>query len=178
MLRNYIACLCMVIVLPAAASNNSFTNGPVFKDYGENAVVEGGLASPESQKFKVLFDISDRNETDKPHIEFDGVARFINMHVRAGVLLENIDIAMVIHGGASTDIMTPKAFEKQFNKAQPSLALVKELQDAGVRIILCGQTAAHHGLSKQDLVEGVEISLSAMTADALLQQQGYTLNPF
>ena len=29
-----------------------------------------------------------------------------------------------------------------------------------------------------DLLPGVEMSLSAMTAHALLQQDGYTLNPF
>jgi hypothetical protein len=30
----------------------------------------------------------------------------------------------------------------------------------------------------EDLLPGVEMALSAMTAHALLQQQGYTFNPF
>ncbi|VVS99449.1 hypothetical protein ERY430_40383 [Erythrobacter sp. EC-HK427] len=34
------------------------------------------------------------------------------------------------------------------------------------------------GVEHDDLIEGVEMALSAMTAHALLQQQGYTINPF
>jgi len=47
-----------------------------------------------------------------------------------------------------------------------------------VEIIVCGQSAAAHGVAKTDLLSGVKMALSAMTARALLQQQGYTLNPF
>ena len=43
---------------------------------------------------------------------------------------------------------------------------------------MCGQSAAGQGVKKTDLLPGVELALSAMTAHALLQQQGYTLNPF
>ncbi|HBH44411.1 MAG TPA: hypothetical protein DDY28_08390, partial [Hyphomonas atlantica] len=43
---------------------------------------------------------------------------------------------------------------------------------------LCGQTAAYRDVTKADLLPGVEMSLSAMTAHAQLQQDGYTLNPF
>jgi intracellular sulfur oxidation DsrE/DsrF family protein len=46
-----------------------------------------------------------------------------------------------------------------------------------VRVILCGQSAAARGIEMSDLVEGTEIELSAMTAHAVLQQNGYTLNP-
>jgi len=52
------------------------------------------------------------------------------------------------------------------------------LTDKGVRVILCGQTAAYYDISNDDLLPGVEMALSAMTAHALLQQEGYTLNPF
>ena len=48
----------------------------------------------------------------------------------------------------------------------------------GVRIIICGQSAAANGVRADELIEGVEVELSAMTAHALLQQAGYTVNPF
>ena len=35
-----------------------------------------------------------------------------------------------------------------------------------------------HGVAKADLIPGVELALSAMTAHAQLQQAGYTVNPF
>ncbi len=50
--------------------------------------------------------------------------------------------------------------------------------EAGVRFIVCGQSAAGQGVANDDLIDGVEVALSAMTAHALLQQQGYTVNPF
>ena len=47
-----------------------------------------------------------------------------------------------------------------------------------VRVILCGQSAAAYDVKNDELVNGVEVELSAMTAHALLQQKGYTMNPF
>ncbi|MEE2877945.1 MAG: DsrE family protein, partial [Pseudomonadota bacterium] len=43
---------------------------------------------------------------------------------------------------------------------------------------LCGQTAAAREIEKDDLIPGVQIALSAMTAHAVLANQGYSLNPF
>ena len=45
-------------------------------------------------------------------------------------------------------------------------------------IQLCGQTAVARDISADDLLPGVTMALSAMTAHAQLQQAGYTLNPF
>jgi intracellular sulfur oxidation DsrE/DsrF family protein len=47
-----------------------------------------------------------------------------------------------------------------------------------VRIFVCGQSAAYYDVTTNDLLPGVEMALSAMTVHALLQQQGYSLNPF
>ena len=43
---------------------------------------------------------------------------------------------------------------------------------------ICGQSASVYGVKAEHLIEGVELELSAMTAHALLQQRGYTVNPF
>ena len=59
-----------------------------------------------------------------------------------------------------------------------SAAMVRAMLDHGVRFIVCGQSAAGIGVANEDLVPGVEMALSAMTAHALLQQRGYTVNPF
>ena len=52
-----------------------------------------------------------------------------------------------------------------------SSAMVREMLDHGVRFIVCGQSAASQGVAKSELIPGVELALSAMTAHALLQQQ-------
>lgn len=160
------------------ADKSDFKTGPVIEAYGENAIINNGLTSPETQNFKVLFDVSDKNDSDKPHKGFNTVARFINMHVRAGVPLEQLDVAMVIHGGASFELMAANAYKKRFAKDNQSADLLKSLIDAGVKVVVCGQSASYHEITTDDLAKGVEMSLSAMTANALLQQQGFTLNPF
>ena len=63
-------------------------------------------------------------------------------------------------------------------RANASAAAIAQLQDHGVEFYLCGQSAAAQGISNADLLPGVKMSLSAMTAHALLQQQGFTINPF
>jgi intracellular sulfur oxidation DsrE/DsrF family protein len=60
----------------------------------------------------------------------------------------------------------------------PNKELIRELHDAGVRIILCGQTAAARNLPLDRLLPEVEVALSAMTALLVLQEAGYHVNPF
>lgn len=56
--------------------------------------------------------------------------------------------------------------------------LAKRLLQYYSQVILCGQTAAAYEISFSQLIEGSEMALSAMTAHALFQQSGYTINPF
>lgn len=160
------------------AAPEDFSKGPVFKTHGENALIDGGLTNPELQRFKVVFDISDQNQSEGPNRQFNSVARFINMHVRAGVPRDNIEVAMVIHGKASFDLMNDDAHNAKFEQLNYNTELIDLLSEFGVEVFICGQSASYHGISADELNQNVQISLSAMTANALLQQQGYTLNPF
>lgn len=160
------------------ATPEGFSKGPVFKNYGENIPIKDGLNNPESQHFKIVFDVYTENETDAPHRGFNSIARFINMHVRAGVPFNNIDIALVIHGKASYDLMNDAAFKNKFEKQNPSSDLLQKLFHNNVKVFVCGQSSSFLGLTKDQFNKSVHMSLSAMTANALLQQQGYTLNPF
>ena len=55
----------------------------------------------------------------------------------------------------------------------PNRELVESLLGAGVEVIMCGQSSKTRGLPKEDLIPGVKIALSAMTANIQLQNQGY-----
>ena len=118
----------------------------------------------------VAFDIAEASEGDAINRRLETAARFLNMHARAGVPATNMQVALVVHGPASAD------FTKRDDN--PNADLIAALIEANVSIILCGQTAAYRGIDQDDLLPGVTLSLSAMTAHAQLQQQGYTLNPF
>ena len=178
MKRNLIMLVTLLLSFNSFAGKENFTKGPVFKNYGENVAIKGALIHPEKQTFKVVFDIANINENGGVNGNFNTVARFINMHVRAGVPLENIDVAMVVHGKSGFDLMTNAAYKNKFDQDNVSAELVSLLLAADVKIYLCGQSASYLGVDKVDLIPSVEMALSAMTANALLQQQGYTLNPF
>ncbi|GMN13978.1 DsrE family protein [Altererythrobacter sp. MTPC7] len=156
-----------------------FGYGPVFAGHGPHASVAADVIIPEGTVFKHSFDGSERAE-DGQNRTLIAAARFLNMHAAAGVPRENMALAVVVHGQAAQDLLTAEAYASRFDgAANPNAPLIAALVGEGVRIILCGQSAAGLGLDETaDLLPGVEVALSAMTAHALLQQDGYTVNPF
>jgi intracellular sulfur oxidation DsrE/DsrF family protein len=100
------------------------------------------------------------------------------MHVASGVPLENIELALVVHGKASLDLLDNKTYQKAYNVDNANKPLIEALLKNNVRVILCGQTAAAYEITLPQLIKGSQIELSAMTAHALLMQQGYSVNPF
>ena len=158
----------------------TFTYGPVFTEFGPVAdVPDADFAIPEDASFHVAFDVSQPAEEGKLNRGFESAARLINMHARAGVAPMENRAAVVVHGAAVLDLLTDAAWvARDRGDANPSGAAVREMIDQGVRFIVCGQSAAGQGVAKSELIPGVELALSAMTAHALLQQEGYTVNPF
>jgi intracellular sulfur oxidation DsrE/DsrF family protein len=153
----------------ALADEEAFINGPVFTDYGPVADVDVTMPIPPDTVFMHSFDVSTPAPTGDPNSTLVSAARFINMHAKAGISVENIRVSVVVHGKAVKDV----AGERSANAG-----LVAALAGRGVRIIVCGQSAAYYDVATEDLLPEVEMALSAMTAHAVLQQQGYTLNPF
>ena len=170
----FVLSLALLAAIPATADMSAFTTGPAIKDYGPVASVPGAIPLPADAAFKVAFDVRNAGEDGKPNRTLETAARFINMHVREGVPAANIQLAVIVHGPAHRDLLTATAR----SGPNPSAALVGQLVAHGVKIELCGQTAAFYEVEVVDLLPGVGMSLSAMTSHALLQQQGYTLNPF
>ena len=165
-----------IIAKTHAAEN--FDTGPLIKDFGSSVSVEQTYPVSSQQTFKVVFDFSELTDPQIVHGNINSAARFLNMHVRAGVEAKNIQLALVVHGDASNSLLKDERYQAKYQRNNPNKKLLEALLKHQVRVILCGQTAAYHKITSDDLVEGAEIALSAMTANALLQQQGYTLNPF
>lgn len=162
----------------ACADGAAFHPGPAIAEFGMIADVPGAAPLPDDAAFKIAFDVSDPAEAGAASRRLESAARFINMHVAAGVDPENIDLAIVVHGRAVRDVITSARRQELEETDNASADLVAALIDAGVRIEVCGQSAAYYDVRTEDLLPGVVMQLSAMTAHALLQQDGYTLNPF
>lgn len=185
-MRYLFALLALAMAAPAAAQSlpDGFETGPVFDDFGPHAHIEGLERFPLPTEFRHSFDVASRANEGTRNRGFESAARFINMHAAAGVDVRRIDTAVVVHGSAVLDLLTDEALaarprgEDEDAPVNGSAAMVRAMLDHGVRFVVCGQSATAQGVTSEDLIPGVEMALSAMTAHALLQQQGYTVNPF
>ncbi len=164
---------------PALAQLEGFKTGPVFEKFGPTAPVQTDTPLAADGQFKIAFDVAKKADPGSLNRTIESAARFINMHVAAGVARENIKLAIVVHGGASGDLIKQDIYGARNDGAvNGSADAIAALQKHGVEFRLCGQSAAAYKISNADLLPGVKMDLSAMTAHALLQQEGYTLNPF
>lgn len=152
---------------------DGFTTGPVIEEFGPVADIQVTAPLPKGLTIKHAFDVVKPAEEGKANRTLESAARFINMHARAGVDPKDINLAMVIHGKATADVM-----KSEDGEATLTSQLVAALIENNVRVIVCGQSAAAYGFDADAMLPGVEMELSAMTAHVLLQQDGYTTNPF
>lgn len=175
--------LCLLLFLASTITlfaQNTSTKGPVITKYGSVYDVDTiDFKTDTVSILKVVFDVDRTYENlSGPNPLIETAARFLNLHVRNGFTKENLHVALVIHGNASGDILSNKKYKEKFQKQNPNASLIKALDKAGVKIILCGQTAAHRNILKSDALPEVQWALSAMTALIQLQNNNYRLIKF
>lgn len=178
MKKNVLLFALLLNCIYATAQMDQFKPGPAIKDFGLIAEVPGMEALPSGATYKVSFDLAKAAQPGQVNRSIESLARFINMHVAHGVKVEQIQLALVVHGGAVNDMTRSAVYAKKNQQDNANKALIEALQKHGVQFYVCGQSAAYHGVTQADLLPGVKLSLSAMTQHALLQQNGFTLNPF
>lgn len=154
--------------------------GPVIEAFGPVYDVPAeALNLKEGLQYKVSMDVSATEDfSDDQNRRIESAARFLNLHAKNGIDPGNIDFAIVVHGSAGKDLLNDAAYETRFDTPNPNTAMLAALQKAGVKIYLCGQTAAYRGFAANELNSAVSLALSAMTAHVRLQSEGYTLIPF
>ncbi len=157
---------------------DKFIAGPVLKSYGKHTKVQQQLDFDKNAVYKIAFDISEQGEVGKINRQIETLARFINMHVANGVPAKNIHLALVVHGKAGFDLLKAPLYQDKFQQKNANNALLQALMNNQVEVLLCGQSAAYFDIANDMLMPGVKMALSAMTAHAVLQSNGYSVNPF
>ncbi len=154
--------------------------GPVIEGYGKVWDIDKpDYPTDTTQVFKAVFDIMQSPESpDMINPTIETVARYLNMHARSGVPVEQIKAVMVIHNKASKDIMLPAAYQSKYGTENPNHPLLLELHKAGVQLIFCGQSSLSRDIPWEEVMPEVEFALSAMTALIQLQNKGYNLIKF
>ena len=153
--------------------------GPVIEDFGPVYPVAGAkLGAPEAGVLRALFDVAwAPADPAAPNPRITSVARYLNMHVRAGVPADRLAAALVLHGDASRAALDDDAYWERFDTVNPDRLLLESLAEAGVPIYLCGQTAGFRRYAPEEIAGPVQLALSAMTAVVRLQDEGYRLIP-
>jgi len=131
-------------------------------------------------QYKLLFELTgfamkDQDSAAKKEINLGlgNVARQLNLHEANGIPRKNIDAVVVVHASALYCLMTNEKYKKKYKLDNPNIPLIKELQDYGVKIIVCGQAMTYFNLEMEDLVPGIKQVLTAQTVISSYQLKGY-----
>ena len=154
--------------------------GPVFKSLGAvYDVPEADFVPDSTRVLMAIFDI-ERLQEDPTEVNplINSLARYINMHVRKGIPLQNIHLAFVVHGVSGKDALTNEAYRARYGVDNPNTAHIKALAEKGVHMFICGQSATWTGYKKSEIMPEVKMALSAMTVLTVYQANAYSLIRF
>ena len=154
------------------------TTGPVIEGYGASFVIENAdTPLIDEHVYRVVFEITGYDNQGAVNRNLDRVARFLNLHAKNGVPVENMHLAVVIHGAALVNALSDEASQARFGADNANLEISKLLADAGVEFYVCGQSMGMRGFAKSELAEPYKLATSALTMVHQLQSQGYTYQP-
>lgn len=156
-------------------------SGPVIQSTGMSFKVDDPTFTiPAGHTFKALFIINaGGGDSVKVNEQLITMARYFNLHARNGIANDRVLGAAVFHANGWPALLNDSAFAARFGgKPNPTRQLVEELVQHGAQLILCGQTAGNRGIRREELLPGVKVALSAMSAVEYLQSVGYQLVPW
>jgi len=91
---------------------------------------------------------------------------------------EKMKVVLVVHNKASKDLITDAAYQERYKTNNPNAELIQDLMNAGTEVIFCGQSSLSRDFPREELLSGVQMALSAMTALIHFQEEGYQLIKF
>jgi intracellular sulfur oxidation DsrE/DsrF family protein len=137
------------------------------------------MADPK-MKYKLLMELTGfaaKGQEANAKNEINGgigeVARKVNLHVAAGVPQKNIDLVIIVHAGALFAFLDNEKYKRKYGIDNPNITIIKDLQNFGAKIIVCGQAMTFLGLEMDDLIPGIKEALSAQTVLSTYELKGY-----
>ena len=138
-MHKIIGTICLVLSMSCIYGQKFKTvKGPVFEKFGHTYMIDNpDLLLDTDKSYQVMFDVfTDPSDGKSMNPLINTVARFINMHVKSGVPLENLSMVLVLHGSAVTSALSERSFKKEFNKKPPNELLIRKLMASKVDILV------------------------------------------
>lgn len=153
---------------------------PVIKSYGGIFDAPYATERPDPNlEYKVIIDIATGDsKVSDPFYSIVNVARLMNLHAMGGVKKENMKIVLAVHGGAVWSVLNNEKYNEKYGINNPHIPLFKELQDAGVKIVVCSQSMLGRSIDHTKLAPGLETATSMLSTMTTYQLKGYAALKF
>ena len=137
------------------------------------------MADPK-MKYKLLMELTgfaakgeEKTAKNEINLGIGEITRKVNLHVAAGVPQKNIDLVIIVHAGALFAFLNNEKYKIKYGIDNPNINIIKDLQNFGAKIIVCGQAMTFLGLEMEDLVPGIKEAMSAQTVLSTYELKGY-----
>ena len=146
---------------------------------GHGGVVPLPRAAEQPRKgAKALFDITADAAPGEVNKGLEQVARLLNLYGVAGLKAGDVQIAAVCHGPADKAVLNDAAYFARFKvAANPNLPLIRDLEKAGVEVLVCGQSLYDLGFKEEEVAEEISVADAAKLVLVNKQADGYAYIP-
>lgn len=172
--RNSLVVIFLFTVHLSVAQEKPWSN-PIIKDYGRILDLEDVEIKPDpNMEYKILIEIvHDMKKPKRLSFYANNVARLINLHAIGGVKKENLHVTVVIHAQATNSVINNEKYQEKYDVDSPYKKFYEALEEAGVEMIVCGQSLNMFGHDSKDVLPQVKIATSALTVMSTYQLKGY-----
>lgn len=165
----------LVAICPPAFGQSVAGTALPLPEYATTPDIPGAANRPDpSLTYNVVYDVTESSGNRERNRALLGVARLVNTLAQHGVPASRRNIAVVIHGPATSLIMNDAAFARRTGEAaNPNTQLVRDLSDAGVSIHVCGQAARGMNITRDMIMPEITLDLSGGMSLINYQTRGY-----
>jgi intracellular sulfur oxidation DsrE/DsrF family protein len=150
---------------------------PIIKDFGSVYEIPNAVEKPDPKlNYKILVDLTmASSKPDTINLGIEAAITLINLHGVGGVPKEKIKVVMAVHNAAGYTILNNEAYRARYKVDNPNLPMIQALLDAGVKIVVCGQTLKKRNIDPATLAPGIGVATSALTTITTHQLKGYAM---
>ncbi len=124
--------------------------------------------------YKLVVDVySGAESPDSLGAGLYNAARMLNLFAVGGVPADRVDVVLAIHGGATFGVLDDAHYRARYGVDNPNLPLLRALREAGVDVVVCGQSLLGRDIPLSAVTPEVEIATSMLTTVAMYQMLGY-----
>lgn len=172
-MKYFASVFCSLIICGQLFSQDKLT--PEISPYGQMSAVPGAtVRADKKMRYNVVAEIKSSDTlSNEVNASLDVLARYVNMLSYDGVKKDRRSIVVIVHNMGSYIVQNNEAYQRKYGHSNPNADLIRQLSEAGVSFMICGQSAVKRKVTSADMLPGVQLATSFLTAFTTLQLKGY-----